>query len=52
MGSGLAALGVRSFFARSNADPIMPAAVGQPSLDTERAEGIWELRFVLIGRET
>src|ERR1035437_1748326 len=38
--SGLAGLGLASFFTRRNAEPIAPAMATQPSLEMDRAEGI------------
>src|ERR1035441_450661 len=46
--SGLAALGLRSFFTNRNAEPTAPAIAAQPSPEIARAEAIGELRLVFI----
>src|ERR1035437_3845562 len=46
--SGLAALGLRSFFSSRNAEPIALAIAAQPSPEIARAEAIGELRLVFI----
>jgi hypothetical protein len=41
-------LGLRSFFARRNAEPTAPAMAAQPSPEMLRAEAIGELTLVFM----